>query len=355
MSVVFDRQFRPPLDPRRRDAPPTILYAHADVMRALEPFVATQLHWLKPVQDIWQPSDLLPNSSTAAWPDEVQTLRGHAQGLADDLLVVLVGDTITEEALPMYQTMINRHEGLTDTTGTDSNPWAQWSRGWTAEENRHGEILSRYLYLSGRVDMREVEITTQHLLRNGFDPQTQNDPYQGLTYTAFQERATRISHGNVAQLAVKQGDPTLGRLCNLIAGDEARHEEAYKRFVGRIIELDPSGALIAIARMLRTKIAMPARLMSDGGDSDVFGQFTAVAQRLGVYTARDYAHIVEHLVEYWKVASATALSGEAAQAQEYLCGLAPRCLRLAEKLECRLSQQPQEPCRWIPDRVTEGA
>lgn len=321
-----------------------------NIIRQLEPFVATQLHWLKPVQEAWQPSDLLPCSSATAWQDEVQSLRAQARGLTDDLLIVLVGDTITEEALPTYQTMFNRHEGLMDATGANPGAWAQWSRGWTAEENRHGEVLSRYLYLSGRVDMRAVEVTTQHLLRNGFDPQTQNDPYQGLTYTAFQERATRISHGNVARLAAKQGDPVLAKLCNLIAGDESRHEEAYKRFVGRIIELDPSEAILAIAQMMRTKIAMPARLMADGSGADIFGQFTAVAQRAGAYTARDYADIIEHLVGYWKIASITSLSSEAERAQEYLGSLSRHYLRLAEKLEARQGRQPQILSTWITSR-----
>ncbi len=334
-----------PLDPS-----PQMLPSQADVIKQLEPFVSTQLHWLKPVDQTWQPSDLLPDSSAASWHDEVETLRQHAQGLHRDLLVVLVGDTITEEALPAYQTMLNRH-GFGDPTGADPSPWAQWTRGWTAEENRHGELLGRYLYLCGRIDMRAVEMTTHHLLRNGFDPNTGNDPYQGLTYTAFQERATRISHSNVAQLAVKQGDMLLGRLCNVIAGDEARHEEAYKRFVGQLITLDPSGALVAIAKMMRTKVAMPARLMSDGGASDLFERFTAAAQRLGVYTVRDYAHIIEHLVEYWKIPSVRGLSGEAVKAQEYLCGLAPHYFRLAEKLESRSSNQPPIPCGWMLDQA----
>ena len=28
---------------------------------------------------------------------------------------------------------------------------------WIAEENRHGDVLGRYLYLSGRVDMKQGE------------------------------------------------------------------------------------------------------------------------------------------------------------------------------------------------------
>jgi hypothetical protein len=36
------------------------------------------------------------------------------------------------------------------------------------EENRQiGDLLNKYLYLSGRVNMREVEMTTQHLISDG--------------------------------------------------------------------------------------------------------------------------------------------------------------------------------------------
>jgi hypothetical protein len=37
---------------------------------------------------------------------------------------------------------------------------------WTGEENRHGDLLNKYLYLSGRVNMREIEMTTQHLIKD---------------------------------------------------------------------------------------------------------------------------------------------------------------------------------------------
>ena len=33
-------------------------------------------------------------------------------------------------------------------------PWGIWTRAWTAEENRHGDLMNKYAYLSGRVDMR---------------------------------------------------------------------------------------------------------------------------------------------------------------------------------------------------------
>jgi acyl-[acyl-carrier-protein] desaturase len=64
-------------------------------------------------------------------------------------MVVLVGDMITEEALPTYLGMINTLDGVRDDTGADATPWARWTRAWVAEEKRHGEALSRYLWLTG--------------------------------------------------------------------------------------------------------------------------------------------------------------------------------------------------------------
>lgn len=324
--------------------------SHAEIVKSIEPFVEENLKLLTPVQDSWQPSDILPHLETEGWQEELQQLRRQALGIPDGILVVLVGNTVTEEALPTYQTMVNRHPGVTDDTGAADSPWAHWTRGWTAEENRHGHILSQYLYLSGRVDMHSFEITTQHLIRNGFDPKTGNDPYKGLIYTSFQERATKISHGNTAALANKNGDPTLGKICALVTGDESRHEEAYKRFVKKIIEVDPSEAVIAFAQILKNTVTMPARLMADGVAADLFSQFAAVAQKIGVYTMRDYADIIEHLVVYWDIRGLSGLSGDAAKAQDYLGGLAKRYTALAEKMEARPAEQPTLSFGWIFNR-----
>lgn len=65
-------------------------------------------------------------------------LRKRTDELPDEYLVVLVGDMITEEALPTYMTMLNTLDGVRDDTGASGSPWAQWTRKWTAEENRHG-------------------------------------------------------------------------------------------------------------------------------------------------------------------------------------------------------------------------
>jgi len=272
-----------------------------EAIKTMESFVSAKLHsLLKPVNESWQPSDFLPNLSAENWQDQLMELRQDAQALPDEVLVVLVGDMITEEALPSYQTWLNRLQGVGDATGTSDSPWARWGRGWTAEENRHGDVLHQYLYLTGRVDMRAIQTSIHHLINNGFDPQTGNDPYLGFVYTSFQERATKISHRNVARLAKSAGAPRLQKICNLIAADEARHELAYKLFMSKIFELDPDGAVQAFAKMMKTRITMPAELMSDSGDSSLFAKFSRVAQKMGVYTTSDYAAIIASLVAEWK-------------------------------------------------------
>ncbi len=319
-----------------------------EVIKSMEAFVGEHIgSLLKPVAESWQPSDLLPDMTNKNWADQITELRERAQLIPDDLLVVLVGDMVTEEALPSYQTWLNRLQGVTDLTGASSSPWAQWGRGWTAEENRHGDLLNRYLYLTGRVDMRAVETTIHHLIKEGFNPQTENDPYLGFIYTSFQERATKISHRNVATLAKKAGDEKLHEICGIIAGDEARHEKAYKLFMSKVFELDPVEAILSFATMMRRKIAMPAGAMNDGNDHKLFVKFSNVAQRLSVYTVLDYADIIKNLVDQWKIESLHGLSDASAKAQDYLCTLSERYQKLAE----RVTFTGGEKFSWIFNRA----
>ena len=149
-----------------------MLSEHREVIRAIEPAVADNLRLLLPLDKSVAAHRLsCPDLETASWRDEVEGFRDAAEAVSDELLVVLVGDMVTEEALPSYSVALN---GLVkDDEGTSPAPWARWLRGWTAEENRHGDLLNAYLRLTGRVDMRAVERTIHDLVANGFNPRTQ--------------------------------------------------------------------------------------------------------------------------------------------------------------------------------------
>ncbi|XP_037407873.1 acyl-[acyl-carrier-protein] desaturase 4, chloroplastic-like [Triticum dicoccoides] len=348
------------------EAPPRSI--DMEIVRSLNGWVAANmLPLLNPVESSWQPHDFCgannflscsattPGASEeealSAFMDDVATLRAGSAGVPDEVLVCLVGNLVTEEALPSYQSMGNRTEGIADDTGASSLPWAQWIHGWTAEENRHGDLLNRYLYLSGRVDMRQVETTVHHLLRNGMDMLVPKSPYHSVIYGAFQERATFVSHVHTARLAGQHGNQALAKICGVIAADEKRHEAGYTRVCAKLFEVDPDGMVRALAHVMHGKVTMPGLLMSDGhdaasGENSLFERFSAVAQSAGVYTARDYGDLVEHFMRRWRVAELAGLSGEGRRAQEYVCGLPPKIRRMEELAHQRVARSELRPARF---------
>ena len=306
-----------------------------EVMQAIEPMVQGFMDdFLVPIEKIWQPTDFLPDSQEETFYDEVKQIREESKELGYDFWVTLVGDTITEEALPTYESWLMDVEGIDQHSGKD-NGWSKWVRAWTAEENRHGDVLNKYLYLSGRVNMREIEITTQHLISDGFDIGTDRDPYKNFVYTSFQELATNISHKRVGRMAKKKGNALLGKMCNIIAGDEMRHHLAYREFVKTIFDQDPNGMMLAFADMMKKKIVMPAHFLRESGGeiSTAFELFSNCAQRIGVYTAQDYVDILRKLNEYWAIGNLTALSEQAEKARDYLMKLPDRLQRISERMK----------------------
>ena len=287
--------------------------------------------FLKPIDTNWQPSDFLPDSTQESFLSDVKLLQESAKELPYDYIAVLIGDTITEEALPTYESW------LMDVVGIDQrnepHSWAKWMRYWTAEENRHGDLLNKYLYLSGRVNMRAMEVSTQYLIADGFDIGTDRDPYRNFVYTSFQELATNISHRRTATLAKQFGNPHLSKICAVIAADEMRHAKAYKTFISEIFKADPSEMMIAFEDMMRKKIVMPAHFLRETGVKmgQTFAHFSDAAQRLGVYTANDYVEIMESLLEEWKIASITGLNDAAERGRDYVMALPARLKRVAER------------------------
>lgn len=307
-----------------------------EVMQFLEKDVESLIQkYLIPIDKIWQPTDFLPNSEKDTFFDEVREIRELSKELPYDFWVVLVGDMITEEALPTYESWLMDVEGVDQVDREKENAWAKWVRHWTGEENRHGDVLNKYLYLSGRVNMREIEITTQHLIADGFDIGTDRDPYKNFVYTSFQELATYISHNRVAKMATQNGNKQLGKMCKIISGDEMRHHHAYSEFVERIFKVDPSQMMMAFYDMMKRKITMPAHFLRESGNqiSTAFEEFSNTAQRIGVYTSTDYVDILDKLNTRWEIDKITGLTDEAEKARDYLMKLPARMYRLSERMK----------------------
>ena len=278
----------------------------------------------------WQPSDMLPDSSSESFSKEVKELQAECKELPYDYLAVLVGNVVTEEALPTYESWLTDVEGIDKLQPTG---WSQWVRKWTAEENRHGDLLNKFLYLSGRIDMRQMEITTQYLISDGIQIGTARDPYKNFIYTSFQELATNISHRRTATLSKKHGSDQLSKICGVISADEARHAKAYKSFITKIFEIDASEMMIAFEYMMRKKIVMPANFIRQSGEKigDTFAHFSDAAQRLGIYTSLDYTQILESLIVEWGIADICGINGAAEKARDYIMALPQRLRNIAER------------------------
>ena len=71
--------------------------------------------FLKKIDTNWQPSDFLPDSSSENFSVQLKDLQQQCKELPYDYLAVLVGDVITEEALPTYESWLMDVEGITKT------------------------------------------------------------------------------------------------------------------------------------------------------------------------------------------------------------------------------------------------
>ena len=232
-----------------------------------------------------------------------------------------------------------------DMEGVDqqkANGWSRWIRGWTAEENRHGDLLNKFLYLSGRVNMRAMEVSTQYLIADGFDIGTGQDPYRNFVYTSFQELATNVSHRRTATLAKQAGCVQLSKICGVIASDEMRHAKAYKAFVKQIFEVDASEMMLAFEDMMRKKIVMPAHFLRETGVKmgQTFSHFSDAAQRMGVYTTHDYIDIADSLLIDWNIADIRDLNDAGQRARDYLMALPTRLRRIAERTKIPTLEYP---------------
>ena len=62
--------------------------------------------FLRDIDNNWQPADYLPESNNHEFTNEIIEIQKHCKELPYDYMAVLVGDIITEEALPTYESWL---------------------------------------------------------------------------------------------------------------------------------------------------------------------------------------------------------------------------------------------------------
>ena len=70
--------------------------------------------YLVEAETAWQPSDFLPNMSEPDALEQIRELQQRAAGLHDGVITSIVGNMITEDALPTYTTYFNLIKGVNE-------------------------------------------------------------------------------------------------------------------------------------------------------------------------------------------------------------------------------------------------
>ena len=298
----------------------TAFRSKLEVLADLEDTVRQFMAKHEEKRDDWYPSEFLP-----AGPDDlndavITELRDRARGLPDSARVAFTINILTEEGLPHF------HRLIAESLGSQTF-WSLWNRLWTAEEDRHGNILRDYARDSRFLNFSALEALQFKYIRNGFYPEWAGDPYKLFIYTTCQERATQISHLNTGKLAEGQ-EPLLVAVTQKIAQDESRHYAFYMNVFREILARDPNQALEA-ASSIMPAIDMPGISISN------FNDYADVIRRAGIYGPRDYKFIIENLIHNWNIDVMTYLNEIGRKAQEKIMSIPSRLDKLSQYIETR--------------------
>jgi acyl-[acyl-carrier-protein] desaturase len=296
------------------------LYSKLEVLQDLEEKVRELMEIHERKRELWFPSDLLGPAPDEDPDAHVAQLRAQAEGIPDPARAALALNLLTEEGLPHFHRLLAVYLG-------DDSFWRIWNNLWTAEEDRHGQVLHDYARDTRILQQRKLEEMQFEYLRAGFHPEWDRDPYRVFAYTTVQERATQFSHSETGKI-VAEYEPRLGQVLSQVAKEEARHYTFYRTVFEEILKRDPDQALHS-ASFILPAIDMPGVTMPG------FKDLADVIRRAGIYGPRDYLRIVQEQIRYWKIESIEGLNELGRKAQEKILGIPARLKRIAEYMETR--------------------
>ncbi|GAB2446000.1 acyl-ACP desaturase [Streptomyces incanus] len=295
----------PPIDRLDR----SVARAEHSLLAELQPVVAHNLDRHLEVAKEWFPHEYIPwgegrdfegQLGGTAWTEEEATLPDVAR-------VSLVVNLLTEDNLPGYHFAVAEF-------GRDG-AWGNWVNRWTAEEARHGTALRDYLLVTRAVDPRALERARMTHMSTGYDRPDGFSALHAITYAAFQELATRISHRNTGQVST---DPVCDSLLARIAADENLHMVFYRNLVDAAFELAPDSTMEAV-RDVVTGFEMPGSTIKD------FGRKSAEIAIAGIYDLRlHHDNVVMPILRTLRVFEREGLGPAGEAAREELAGFMTR-------------------------------
>ncbi|MFF7953612.1 acyl-ACP desaturase [Streptomyces griseorubiginosus] len=278
---------------------------HLDVARELEPVVADALNTHYRLADIdWDPAAYVP------WDEGVDFVERpwepYQSSFSPEVRAALHMALATEDDLPAYRSSIDAHFG-------PDGPWGEWVRRWTAEETRHSRSLWAFLCATRGADPALMQSDTMATIQAGYRDDRKSI-LDVCVYVTVQELATRESHARTGR-AAGDTDKMALRLLKRISLDENRHMLFYRRLVDAALEIDPSAALTAISREIRT-FSMP-------GEHTVpaYRRRAALIARAQIYNIHiHHQRVIKPLVSHWRVFERTGLDAPAEVERELLAG-----------------------------------
>ena len=296
------------------------LWSKFEVLRDLEASVHELMAQHEAKRPLWFPSEVLGPAPGESAEEHRRAMRKRAEGIPDHARAAVALNLLTEEGLPHFHRVFASH------VGEDSH-WRAWLNLWTAEEDRHGQVLHDYARDTDLLDQRRLEEIQFEYIRAGFHPTWDQDPYRVFAYTSVQERATQRSHGETARV-VGEYEPTLGEVLEKVAQEEARHFTFYRTIFDEVLQRDPDAALESASHIL-PGIDMP------GVTIPGFRDFAEVVRRAGIYGPWDYLKIVQEQIRYWKIDKLSGLNELGRRAQDRIMQIPDRLRRIAELIETR--------------------
>ncbi|MFL5580598.1 MAG: acyl-ACP desaturase, partial [Gemmatimonadaceae bacterium] len=134
--------------------------ARVEVLADLEPVVHQLMEVHEAKRILWFPSELLAPAPETD-PDAFRRqLRERALGISLPMRVALALNLLTEEGLPHFHRLLAVYLG-------DESHWRAWNNLWTAEEDRHGQVLHDYARDTRLFDQRKIEEMQFEYLRAG--------------------------------------------------------------------------------------------------------------------------------------------------------------------------------------------
>jgi acyl-[acyl-carrier-protein] desaturase len=296
------------------------LHSKIEVLADLEDTVRELMEIHERKRELWFPVDLVGPGPDECPDTHMAQLRARAAGIPDPARAALALNLLTEEGLPHFHRLLAVYLG-------DDSFWRSWNNLWTAEEDRHGQVLHDYTRDTRLLHQRKLEEMQFEYLRAGFHPEWDRDPYRVFAYTTVQERATQFSHSETGKI-VAEYEPQLASILSQVAKEEARHYTFYRTVFEEILKRDPDQALYS-ASFILPAIDMPGVTMPG------FRELADVIRRAGIYGPRDYLRIVQEQIRYWKIESLEGLNELGRKAQEKIMGIPARLKRIAEHMETR--------------------